>query len=70
MLLEKNYYTNLKRHFSMPLHLGMNKQIPIWNCLMYDDLRNLKLSYLNQLQRIIVIEICQCSKQNRDKHLT
>jgi hypothetical protein len=41
----------LKRHkFENTLFYASsfgNKQIPIWNCPMYDNLKNLKLSYLN-----------------------
>lgn len=33
------------------------KCIPIWNCSIVDDLWNIKLSYLNQLQSIVVIKI-------------
>jgi hypothetical protein len=42
----------------MPFIQEWRKQIPIWNCPSDEyNLWNLKLSYLNQLQWIIIIRI-------------
>jgi len=48
-------YTNMKKHIFMPLHLGMGYTNSNWKCPRYNNLRNLKLSYLSRLWWIIII---------------
>jgi hypothetical protein len=49
MVLERKKEKNEKT-LSIPLYLGMNKQIPIWNYHPKRQLIELKLFHLNQFQ--------------------